>query len=115
MAAQNKPTGDGPIVLDYVTDLIDGWLLNTFTTKREGLEAVREDLIARAEMGQKKYGTKLRVNNGRRAEVDLYQELMDALMYAMQAKAEGSSRIAAGYTELLLELCRQLAAELDKQ
>lgn len=113
-SSQTPPTGDGPIVLDYVLDVIEGWEKNTFTEKREGLAQVREDLIARAEMGLKKYGTKLHVNNGRRATVDVYQEVMDALMYSMQAKLEGNRTVAAGYVELFLELARQLAAELDK-
>jgi hypothetical protein len=48
----------------------------------------------------------------------LYQELMDALMYSMQARMESApsrATIASNYVELLLELSRQVAAELDAQ
>lgn len=112
---QGPPQGDGAIVLDSVIEVIDGWLGNVSFDKRSGLAEVREDLIARAEVGEKKYGTKLRVHNGHRANVDVYQEVLDALMYSMQARLEKQDTVAAGYVELLLELARQLAAELDKQ
>jgi hypothetical protein len=114
ISAQTPPTGNGAIILEYVLDKIDGWMGNPSSEEREGLAQVREDLIARAETGLKKYGTYLRANNGRRATVDVYQEVMDALMYSMQARVEGTDTVAAGYVELFLELARQLAAELDK-
>lgn len=115
IAAQDKPTGNGAVVLHEVLRKIDTWLNNTAAEKTAGLLALRDDLSARAEVGERKYGTMLRINNGRRATVDLYQELMDALMYAQQARMEGNSPVAAGLVELLLELSRQVAAELDKQ
>lgn len=114
ISAQTPPTGTGEIVLDSVIAMIDRWMHNPSGEKRRGLPAVREDLIARAEIGEKKYGTKLRVRNGRRAIVDLYQELLDALMYSMQAKMEGDVE-AGNYVELLLAISAQVAAELDKR
>jgi hypothetical protein len=118
IAAQATPTGNGAIVLDEVLRKIDNWINNYNPARTAGLLALREDLCARAEVGLRKYGTKLRVNNGRRAVVDLYQELMDALMYSMQARMESApsrATIASNYVELLLELSRQVAAELDAQ
>lgn len=49
---------------------------------------VVEDIIERAEMGKKKYGVCLQAGNGRDALQDLYEELMDAVLYAKQAIIE---------------------------
>ena len=49
---------------------------------------VRADIEARALLGVKKYGTRLRPNNGRHALVDAYQEALDLCMYLRQALAE---------------------------
>lgn len=43
---------------------------------------VVDDLLERREMGQAKYGRALQFGNGRRYERDMYQELMDTLIYA---------------------------------
>lgn len=45
---------------------------------------VEADLEARVEMGRVQYGERLRAHNGRDAMVDLYQELLDACLYARQ-------------------------------
>lgn len=45
------------------------------------------DMLARHEAGVAKYGTPLRVWNGRDAVVDAYQEALDLLVYAQQARA----------------------------
>lgn len=58
----------------------------------EILPLVQADLTARAEMGREKYGTTLRVNNGRDALMDAYQEALDLAMYLRQAIAERDSR-----------------------
>lgn len=47
-------------------------------------DVVIEDIQARVEAGLKKYGTKLQTFNGRDARWDLYQELIDAVMYLRQ-------------------------------
>jgi len=60
------PEGLGEIVLGYVVT----------------------DLAARAEAGQKKYGTMLRVHNGRDPLWDAYQEALDLSMYLRQAILE---------------------------
>ena len=59
---QPDPKGDGEIVLNQVL----------------------ADLQERAEIGKEKYGTYLRANNGRDALWDLYQELLDGVMYIRQ-------------------------------
>lgn len=48
------------------------------------LSRVIQDLKDRAESGRVKYGTYLYTFNGRKSHVDLYQELLDAVMYAGQ-------------------------------
>ena len=50
-----------------------------------------EDHEARIQFGEKKYGQRLKANNGRDAKLDLLQELLDALSYSMQAYLEGGS------------------------
>ena len=45
---------------------------------------VAKDIEARAAEGEKHYGTRLRANNGRKSLVDLYQELLDAVVYIRQ-------------------------------
>lgn len=50
--------------------------------------ALVPDLNARAAMGYTRYGTYLQTHNGRDAAMDCYQELLDGLMYIMQAMME---------------------------
>lgn len=52
-------------------------------------ERVAEDLERRAEVGTKKYGTRLKTNNGRNPLFDAYQEALDLLNYVVQARLEG--------------------------
>lgn len=42
------------------------------------------DLVARRDMGVKKYGTELRTHNGRDALMDAYQESLDLCAYLAQ-------------------------------
>jgi hypothetical protein len=49
---------------------------------------VVRDLTERQKAGILKYGTQLRAHNGRRALVDLYQELLDAVCYLRQVLEE---------------------------
>lgn len=119
---QPAPTGDGTIVLGYVLARLRqirhgvvtrrGSMPATITVS--GVDALCEDLNARADAGRKKYGTMLRVNNGRNALVDLYQEITDAIMYAAQARMEGDDEIGK-FAEPLIETGAQLAAILDRR
>jgi len=47
-------------------------------------ELVKQDLEARAQSGQKKYGERLTSDNGRKALVDAYQEALDLALYLKQ-------------------------------
>jgi hypothetical protein len=49
---------------------------------------VQQDLAARKELGLKRYGSLLQAHNGRDALRDLYEELLDASVYARQVIAE---------------------------
>jgi hypothetical protein len=66
------------------------------------LEKVALDHESRIAFGEKKYGQRLKINNGRDAIMDSYQELLDFLSYAMQAHLEGKD----GF----LDLFNQVAA-----
>lgn len=60
-------------------------------TLREGKEVypiVMNDILERAQTGKEKYGTTLHTNNGRKALWDLYQELLDAVVYLRQELME---------------------------
>jgi hypothetical protein len=60
----------------------------TTGTGRPIWELVVEDMQARDAMGRERYGTPLLAHNGRDAMVDLYQELLDAVVYLRQALEE---------------------------
>ena len=64
--SEPKPTGNGQTVLYLVL----------------------KDLIDRAEVGKKEYGTYLKTNNGRSALTDAYEEALDLCMYLKQALLE---------------------------
>lgn len=55
------------------------------------LPHVLKDLQARAQMGLVKYGTLLRIDNGRNADMDAYQGALDLVMYLKQRLLERSS------------------------
>jgi len=54
----------------------------------EGLAKCIEVVEAQSAAGLKKYGTTLRIFNGRDADLDTLQELADALQYTTQADME---------------------------
>jgi len=49
---------------------------------------VLEDMSKRKQFGAKKYGTEHYANNGRDPLIDLYQELLDAVVYIRQCLFE---------------------------
>lgn len=102
---QVPPTGDGPVVFHY--------LLNRLTAAQYD-DLLMEDLHARYNMGLQKYGTPLRGNNGRRAIVDLYQEIQDAIMYSAQGEMEGDKE-AGQYLDMLISFGRAIAHTLESR
>lgn len=111
--SQNLPTGNGQVVLDAVLQRLAN-MASVSSIPFVPSQCLRDDLTARSDMGAKKYGTVLRTNNGRKAIVDLYQELLDAAMYAMQARLEGDSD-AGAYVESLLSFSAQVASKINNR
>lgn len=84
---------DGPRVVDLsVSRVVDRYGNTDFGRQ------IREDLLARAELGFTKYGTHLQANNGRDALMDMYQEALDAVNYAVQVEVEGEASGVATYS-----------------
>lgn len=69
-------SGEGPEIWPLIYDspglILPDWL--------------RADMRARHQLGVAKYGTGLRVWNGRDAVVDAYQEALDLVVYTRQAR-----------------------------
>ena len=55
-------------------------------------DLVLEDIRRRDKLGQKRYGVRLQPFNGRDVLVDLYEELLDAVVYCRQAIYERDKR-----------------------
>jgi hypothetical protein len=76
---------DGPSMHDLVVgDILSRnpqWDLSVGAA-RHIRDQVADDLLARKEFGRDKYGTILQAGNGRNFLNDLYQELIDASVYA---------------------------------
>lgn len=96
-ADQPAPAGEGT---DVILDLVEKWS-EVRRTNIGGLVnqqcadlgwGVKNALLARREKGIATYGVPLRTRNGRNARVDCAQELLDALIYAWQAKLEGEGK-----------------------
>lgn len=116
------PTGTGSIVLNYVAAKIGIQIdLSSLPTALPpltdpvNLKLLLAELVQRAETGKQKYGTYLRVDNGRDCEMDLYQELCDAIMYAAQAHMEGKPGPGSGFVEILVQLASQIAGHINKR
>ena len=76
---------------------------------------VRADLEERERVGVERYGTPLRLFNGRDALVDAYQEAMDLTVYLRQAIAERDSGALSGVLrEVQAERVRQAAKHGDQ-
>lgn len=118
---QDLPTGDGMIVLGYVRQKMDiaiGFAripqaLPQYSMRESDLLLLMRDLEQRCETGTKKYGSPLRVNNGRNATLDLYQEICDGIMYAAQCHLE--RKPGGEFYEALVEFGSKLVAQIEKQ
>lgn len=82
--AEPMPSGEGqPVSEALIKELREDW-----GRTPETLDIINA-ISQRSEVGLSKYGTVLRVNNGRDCINDLEQELLDALQYLKQARMEG--------------------------
>jgi len=73
---QQLPTGDGQDVAREVVRLLE---VDPATA------LLIADIEARVASGEKKYGTRLKTDNGRNVDLDLYQEVLDSMNYSVQA------------------------------
>lgn len=74
-------------------------------------EGISADLAERDRIGRETYGTPLMSHNGRDPLVDLYEELLDAYVYATQYHLEGGDRSAARVVEDALRHTHGLLVE----
>ena len=104
---------DNPAVWDLVIKDLNNPLLTTGYSQ-EIIDSVIIDMRDRDAFGLEKYKTHLQAFNGRPCLVDLYQELLDATVYARQAIAEGKPHLGMIYSLTLRALFQTklaLAAE----
>jgi len=95
------PTGNGiDVAVEVAKDL-----------RVIGREDIAEDTEARIRLGEKKYGTRLKSNNGRDAMLDLYQEILDGCNYAKQLVVENKDDGAL--FKQLVDLAQTVKARLD--
>lgn len=95
---QPLPIGDGDDVAKAVVSVLSNW---------PETRCLVADIEARVASGEKKYGTRLKTNNGRNAVLDLYQEILDGVNYSMQnvmEKAPQGLKAAEPYDQLFREL-----------
>lgn len=71
--------GTGPAIINLVLDDI-----------KDYPDTLKTAFIRRAAKGEHTYGYPLQANNGRDALIDLFQEVLDAALYAKQVLEEGS-------------------------
>lgn len=99
---QPMPTGNGvDVAVEVAKDL-----------RTIGRVDIAEDTEARIRLGEKKYGTRLKSNNGRDAMLDLYQEILDGCNYAKQLVVENKDDGAL--FKQLVDLAQTVKARLDK-
>jgi len=96
---QKLPTGDGQDVAHEVTRLILAGITGRPAFPPYIAQQLVGDIEARVASGEKKYGTRLKTNNGRNVVLDAYQEILDFLNYSIQGHLEGKP----GFLELFEE------------
>lgn len=98
---QAMPTGNGvDVAVEVANDL-----------RAMGLEYIAEDTEARIRLGEQKYGTRLKANNGRDAMLDLYQEVLDGINYSKQLVIENKDDDT--FFRTLVDLAILIKGKLD--
>lgn len=72
------------MVIDYTQARIDQYVVRPQPT----LEALREDMRQRRRLGLVRYGVPVHPANGRDSLRDIYEELLDATVYAMNLQLQ---------------------------
>lgn len=62
-------------------------------TGKDIAELVKQDIESRAQLGESRYGERLKANNGRDALLDAYQEVLDLAFYLRQEIEERNNKI----------------------
>jgi len=71
-----------------------------FALLDSGRGALLDDLKAREQVGIATYGVSLMTHNGRNCLADLYDELLDALMYSAQYELETGESLSGDLHEI---------------
>lgn len=98
---QQLPTGNGLDVAGHVVHLF------RTASSFSGATVLVDDIEARIASGEKKYGTRLKTDNGRNATLDLYQEVLDGINYSMQnilERAEFGQAAVEPYEKIFITL-----------
>jgi hypothetical protein len=85
---QQLPTGDGQDVASEVIHFIRTGIGGYTIVPPDLVEHLVQDIGSRVNSGEKKYGVRLKTNNGRNATLDAYQEILDFLNYSIQGYLE---------------------------
>ena len=107
-----EPDPETPPVAESVTD----WLvLRLLLDPSQQVTLVMRLLLERREQGRERYGTELYTRCGRRARVDLVQELTDSALYAAQDVMERPTSRTMARLGMILGLLGDLASELEQE
>jgi hypothetical protein len=102
---QPPPATRGDLAASWdqvVADVIAKYPRSVIWAQHQDLvDLIVSDMRDRDRIGRERYGTPLTAHNGRDQLVDLYQELLDASVYARSAIAEGSTGLVGVYHNLL--------------
>ena len=109
---QPRPRGSGIDVMDSLRQSrIQAWCDHPGRTENLQIEArILDDMEARIQKGAAQYGERLTSHNGRCVLTDIYQELLDAMIYLHQAELEG--KISSSASAQMGHQLRTFAASL---
>ena len=85
----------------FVVEVLTDW----------GMPGVAKDHESRIDMGEKKYGQRLRTNNGRNALLDCYQECLDGISYSAQDYLE--NRVSSAFLHRFAQLAEDIRRVLE--
>ena len=103
--ATEDSTDVGRVVVEYLT---------TPMASCPRLPEVAADHESRIAFGEKKYGQRLKINNGRNPIMDLYQEYLDSLSYGMQAYLETGDSFYLNTFKIVAAIADEIRLRLNK-
>lgn len=78
-------------------------------------EKIASDCIYKMEAGEEKYGSVLQTNNGRDADLDAYQDLLDTINYSVQGYYEEDDSFVAAERDLDIDHLCYVAGKIRKR